>query len=673
MATTFDVIFLGAGPLIDPSEGSVISDDITSENASALVGNTYGTSGNPLYSNIQTFSPGSTGYGNGEAGYYHSDNYTSFLDDEDTFRINGGADQTFDAVVVYNTTITYADSTTASISAVVFQDTNGNLYLAPEVISGPDQDALEAKAIQSLTFDSLLSDTNDMWSDRVDNSFVTPDGEIDGTSGDDSIGAGYVDAQGDRVDGADGDDDVINSGDGSDTIAAGAGDDTIDGGADDDTIDGGAGHDRIVAGSGNDSVDGGTGDDLLSGKSGGDSLFGASGADILEGEDGADSLDGGEGNDTIIGYNANNAFGGSTDISHDDGASDTLVGGAGNDALYAGIGDDSLAGGDGDDTMLAGGGNDTLSGGAGDDLITTGVGDDLVILQQLGSNDIITDFDIGDTNGDGRSNDQIDVSGLRDLDGNPVNIWDVVVTDNGSGDALLTFPEGETLTFQGISPAQMTGAQLASSGIPCFTAGTMILTPDGERHIEDLCVGDHVTTRNNGPQPIQWISNTALGPAILKTNPELRPVKVATTWSGCKRDLLISPQHSIVVSRRGSSKDVFVRAGQLARLKGGKLRIAQGIRRVSYVHLLLPTHDIVFANGLAVETFYPGPRAIENLKPEALLSLAMCLPMLIVDGCHKAYGPPALCYIKTKDLPARQDVLNPHNVSTDLVGGISVA
>lgn len=90
MATTFDVIFLGAGPLIDPSEGSVISDDITSENASALVGNTYGTSGNPLYSNIQTFSPGSTGYGNGEAGYYHSDNYTSFLDDEDTFRINGG-------------------------------------------------------------------------------------------------------------------------------------------------------------------------------------------------------------------------------------------------------------------------------------------------------------------------------------------------------------------------------------------------------------------------------------------------------------------------------------------------------------------------------------------------------------------------------------------------------
>ena len=72
-----------------------------------------------------------------------------------------------------------------------------------------------------------------------------------------------------------------------------------------------------------------------------------------------------------------------------------------------------------------------------------------------------------DTDGDGATNDQLDVSALRDLEGNPVDIWDVTVSDDGSGNAILTFPEGETVPLQGISPAQMTGPQMNAMGIPC--------------------------------------------------------------------------------------------------------------------------------------------------------------------------------------------------------------
>ena len=62
-------------------------------------------------------------------------------------------------------------------------------------------------------------------------------GPVDGTDAAESIGVGYVDADGDQIDGTDGL---------SDTVLAGAGNDTITAGAGADTVFGGAGDDRIV-------------------------------------------------------------------------------------------------------------------------------------------------------------------------------------------------------------------------------------------------------------------------------------------------------------------------------------------------------------------------------------------------------------------------------------------
>ena len=78
---------------------------------------------------------------------------------------------------------------------------------------------------------------------------ILADGIVDGTNSDDTISIGFVDADGDIVDGADGLDDVI------------------DGGAGNDTIDGGDGNDLVCGGIGNDDIDGGTGDDTIFGDS----------------------------------------------------------------------------------------------------------------------------------------------------------------------------------------------------------------------------------------------------------------------------------------------------------------------------------------------------------------------------------------------------------------------
>lgn len=159
MPTTFNVLSLGTLADIDTSEGDNIA-----ENASALVGLTFGGVGNALLNDFAVMSPvGSPG------SVYEMDNSGS-----DQFSIDGGPPQTFDGTVLYNATITYTDGTTATISVVFFQDINGNSYIAPEYSDNADQAALEAGAIRSITLDSLINNSySGMTANRQDWDFVT--------------------------------------------------------------------------------------------------------------------------------------------------------------------------------------------------------------------------------------------------------------------------------------------------------------------------------------------------------------------------------------------------------------------------------------------------------------------------------------------------------------------
>ena len=241
MANQFDVFFLGNYASIDPTEGNS-----RSENAASLLNTTFGGADAPLYNSIKTLSPGTAGYGNTVPNAYATNNDAQVEDNptrDDTFRIDGGVDQTFDATASYAATITYANGQPpVDVIAIVFQDTNGNLYLAPAQSSSAYQNALQAGPIESITFNTVSTDTADMAGSRIDGDYVTPDGWFDGTTVGDNAGVGSLDAQADRIDDHD---NAINAGSGNDTIAAGAGADTVLGGAGDDSIDGGSGADVI--------------------------------------------------------------------------------------------------------------------------------------------------------------------------------------------------------------------------------------------------------------------------------------------------------------------------------------------------------------------------------------------------------------------------------------------
>ena len=109
---------------------------------------------------------------------------------------------------------------------------------------------------------------------------------------------------------------------------------------------------------------------------------------------------------------------------------------------------------------------------------------------------------------------------------------------------------------------------------PCYAPGTMIGTPDGQRAVEDLQVGDLVMTLDHGPQAIRWVHS---GDHPLEAvDVDAKPVLIAAGALGKGRptqDLIVSPQHRMFVGGGGQldgwfKTESFAPAKSLTALKG---------------------------------------------------------------------------------------------------------
>lgn len=451
------------------------------------------------------------------------------------------------------------------------------------------------------------------------------------------------------------------------------GDDTLIGGSGDDRLFGGDGNDLIRGGAGNDSIAGGAGDDVLHGGAGADTIDGGTGYDVLDyrtsdaaihvdlsdanSESGGDAegdvlsnisqVDGSLLNDTITASNDGMLIKGLA-------GDDLLTGGAGDDNLQGDDGNDTLAGGAGRDTLSGGEGNDALQGGGGDDTITTGSGKDRIVLSGDGGADTVTDFDLDDSDADGFFADQIDVSGLVNADGSAVRAKDVQVSDDGNGNALLTFPGGETLVLQGVTPEQLTGSgRLQAAGIPCYTSGTRIDTPCGSKRVEDLRAGDLVMTSDHGPQPLIWCGRSDISSDALRRASNLNPVLLHARALGNPKPILVSAQHCFLV-KDDRGQETLVRARHLARTPCARTLEYQ--REISYIHIMCVQHEIITADGIKSETFYPGPQALKMLDLESLLQILALFPGLSLLEPEKFYGErarPVLSYRKVEQIFSR--------------------
>lgn len=160
-----------------------------------------------------------------------------------------------------------------------------------------------------------------------------------------------------------------------------------------------------------------------------------------------------------------------------------------------------------------------------------------------------------------------------------------------------------------------TARTVVTAQIVCFVSGTRIATPNGARLVEQLRPGDLIDTQDHGPQPLLWC-----GAQLSAGQGKAAPITIQRGALGAdqpRQVLRLSPQHRVLLRTPLAvplvgQDDVLVAAKHLLALDGFDQIPTRGI--IGYHHLLFAQHEVVFANGAACESFFPGPMAIEALS-----------------------------------------------------------
>lgn len=171
----------------------------------------------------------------------------------------------------------------------------------------------------------------------------------------------------------------------------------------------------------------------------------------------------------------------------------------------------------------------------------------------------------------------------------------------------------------------------------CFADGTKIATPTGERLVQNLKIGDLVLTADGAAKPIRWIGARTITTADLFLKKELRPVLIPAGAFGANlphSDLYLSRQHRLAVEgwtveMLFGQDRVLARAGHMEQ---GRVRAVMPSGPVTYYHILLDDHDLLLANGLAAESFQPGPVGLCALDDAARAELEALDPALLAKS-----------------------------------------
>ena len=130
----------------------------------------------------------------------------------------------------------------------------------------------------------------------------------------------------------------------------------------------------------------------------------------------------------------------------------------------------------------------------------------------------------------------------------------------------------------------------------CFMAGTGIATPDGTSAVEDLAIGQLVTTRDGTSAPVRWIGRQTVARLFARDNLPIRIKAGALADQLPSRDLLVSPAHALLVD------GVLAQAGAL--VNGVSiLRESQVPSSFVYYHVELDDHALILAENVPAETF----------------------------------------------------------------------
>jgi len=195
--------------------------------------------------------------------------------------------------------------------------------------------------------------------------------------------------------------------------------------------------------------------------------------------------------------------------------------------------------------------------------------------------------------------------------GDTVTIDGVVITGvtfyTADGSRYFTPNDGSVLT-----PGEATATTFVNNSTqmpvgdlfpPCFAAGTVISTPDGEVPVENLDIGDLVLTKDHGPQAIRWV-----GRRKVVGRGKFAPILFKAGAIGNARDLRVSPQHRMLLV--GWRAELYFGENEVLCAANNLLNDTTICKtpcdEVEYFHLMFDRHEVIFAEGAPSESFLVG-------------------------------------------------------------------
>lgn len=173
---------------------------------------------------------------------------------------------------------------------------------------------------------------------------------------------------------------------------------------------------------------------------------------------------------------------------------------------------------------------------------------------------------------------------------------------NGTGAILSNGTSAITINIQG----NFTSDEIVIVGTqngtvitaPCFAKGTLIETPYGSKPVEHLNIGDYVKCFDATFKKIKWIGHRAYKGQMIASNNKVLPICIRrSTFSPDipRRDLFLSPDHSLFLSGKLIAADRLI--------NGRTIFQVEQVEEISYYHIELDQHEIIFAEGCPVESF----------------------------------------------------------------------
>ena len=190
-----------------------------------------------------------------------------------------------------------------------------------------------------------------------------------------------------------------------------------------------------------------------------------------------------------------------------------------------------------------------------------------------------------------------------DLGGLPVNA--ILYGFHDAGNPVFVYNG----TYYALSNSGTLGgnivASMTTSGtyVYCFGAGTLIATPDGACVVEDLRIGQKITTADGASTRVKWIGRQTR--SKLFSGPRMQPVRIRAGALGGGlpfADLTVTGDHGMILDSLVINASALVNGATI-----DWVPLADLPDRVTYYHVETEAHEVILANGAASETYVDIP------------------------------------------------------------------